>query len=556
MTVKELAKKSLLLKRLVRKHQHTRNQPVWGPLLDRDGQLWDAALEQASRGRKILVATSVGSHLAGTTLESALAVALTLRGAEVHLLLCDAVLPACLSCWSDLYPDHEKFSQEGPGKDCAACFEPADRMYKSLGLAVHRYGDFLSPAEIDEAGQIASSIPFDQISGYKINGMAAGEHALAGALRFFAVGTLDREPCGEKILRRYFRASLLTVFALQNMLEEWDFSSAVFHHGIYVPQGLIGEVCRKNKMHVVNWNPAYRKQCFIFDHDDSYHHTMMTEPTEKWMNMSWDEQRESRLMQYLKSRWYGTEDWIWFHDSKPQFEFETIAAQFGIDPAKPCVGMLTSVMWDAVLHYPSNAFSNMLEWVRCTIDYFLKRPDLQLIIRIHPAEVRGTLPSRQRIADEIKRQYPDLPPNIIVIPPQRNVSTYAVMERCDSVIIYNTKTGVELAAMGIPVIVAGEAWIRGKGFALDVSDPDGYRKILDRLPLGRRMSDEDVLKARKYAYHFFFRRMIPLEFMEPTGKVPPYRIKLASLAGLSRGASEGLDVICDGILQREDFILG
>lgn len=556
MTVKQLAKKSLLLKRLVRKHRHTRNQPDWEPLLDKERQLWDTALERAESGQKVLIATSVGSHLAGTTLESALAVALALRGADVHVLLCDEILPACLSCWSDVYPDHERFSREGPGKDCAYCFEPAYKMYKSLGLTVHRYSDFLSAHEIDETGKIASTVAFQDIGRYETDGVAAGEHALAGALRFFAVGMLNGEPFGEQILRRYFKASLLTVFAVQNMLKEWDFESAVFHHGIYVPQGLIGEVCRKNEVRVVNWNPAYRKQCFIFSHDDTYHHTMMTEPTEKWMDMSWDERRESKLMDYLKSRWRGTDDWIWFHNRRPQFEFEAIASELGIDPDKPCIGMLTSVMWDAVLHYPSNAFDNMLEWVRCTIDYFLQRQDIQLVIRIHPAEVRGTLPSRRRIADEIKRVYSNLPEHIIIIPPESKVSTYAVMSECDSAIIYNTKTGVELAAMGIPVIVAGEAWIRGKGFALDVDNPKEYRSILNRLPLEKRMSDEDVLKARKYAFHFFFRRMIPLDFMEPTGKVPPYRINLSNLAELSPGASEGLDVICDGILRHEDFILG
>lgn len=556
MTIRELAKKSLLLKRFVWKYRHARNQPVWEPILNEERQFWDSVLEQAGRGRKILIATSVGSFLPGTTLESMLAVALTLRGADVHLLLCDAVLPACFSCWSDLYPNHEKFSQEGPGNHCAYCFEPAYKMYESLGLSVHRYSEFLGAQEIEKAGRIASSVAVQDIGHYRIDEIAAGEHALAGALRFFGIGMLNGEPYGEQILRRYLNASLLTVFVTTNMLKKWHFSSVVFHHGIYVPQGLIGEVCRKNNIHVVNWNPGYRKRCFIFSHEDTYHHTMVTESTEQWINIPWNGQLESKLMEYLKSRWYGTEDWIWFHNRKPQFEFKTIASELGIDSDKPCVGMLTSVIWDAVLHYPSNVFDNMLEWVRYTINYFIERTDIQLVIRIHPAEVRGTLPSRQRIADEIESEYPDLPEHIIVIPAQSNVSTYTVMAECDSVIIYNTKTGVELTAMGIPVIVAGEAWVRNKGFALDVSDADDYRHILDRLPLGKRMSRDDVLKARKYAYHFFFRRMIPLEFMEPTGKVPPYRINLPNLAGLARGASKGLDLICDGILNHEDFILG
>ena len=167
MTIKELAKKSLFLKRLVRKRQRTKNQPAWEALLSADRGLWDSALKQAKRGRRILIATSVGSHLAGTTVESVLAVALTLRGADVHLLLCDAVLPACLSCWSDLYPNHKKFSQEGPRKDCTSCFEPAYKMYKSLGLTVQRYSDFLSLDEIENAEEISLSLPSQRSAAMK-----------------------------------------------------------------------------------------------------------------------------------------------------------------------------------------------------------------------------------------------------------------------------------------------------------------------------------------------------------------------------------------------------
>jgi hypothetical protein len=207
-----------------------------------------------------------------------------------------------------------------------------------------------------------------------------------------------------------------------------------------------------------------------------------------------------------------------------------------------------------VLHYPANAFPNMLEWLKCTIDYFIIRPYLQLVIRVHPAEVRGALPSRQRIVEEIKKLYPELPNNIIIIPPESNISTYTVMMQCDSVIIYNTKTGIELAAMGIPIIVAGEAWIRNKGFAFDVDNPKKYLELLDRLPLQRRMSDKDTLMAKKYAYHFFFRRMIPLECIEPAKGNPPYKIKPIKLRDLMSGQSAGLDLICNGILDGSDFI--
>lgn len=280
---------------------------------------------------------------------------------------------------------------------------------------------------------------------------------------------------------------------------------------------------------------------------------MISEPVHSWENMAWGEKKEKRLMDYLASRWRGTQDWIWFHE-KPLFRVEDALRRLGVDFSKPCIGLLTSVVWDAALHYNSNAFPDMISWLIASIDYFSKRKDLQLIIRIHPAEIQGGLPSRQRVADEIRKRYPAIPENVFLIDPESPLSTYAVMKRCNAVIIYNTKTGIELAAMGIPVIVAGEAWIRNKGIACDVSTPAEYIQELDRLPRLNCMSSAEILRARKYAYHFFFRRMIPLEFMEPTGGNPPYRMRIETLEALAPGASPGLDLICDGILSGKEFV--
>jgi len=174
------------------------------------------------------------------------------------------------------------------------------------------------------------------------------------------------------------------------------------------------------------------------------------------------------------------------------------------------------------------------------------------LIRIHPAEVRGTIPSRQPILDEIRKSFPQLPSNVFIIPPQSNSSTYAAMYKCDSVIIYGTKTGVELTSVGIPVVVAGEAWIRGKGLTNDANSPEEYFRLLDRLPARRRLEGETLERARKYAYHFFFRRMIPLPFMGP-GK-PFASVNLGGLKDLLPGRYPGLDVICDGILEGKPFI--
>jgi hypothetical protein len=211
-------------------------------------------------------------------------------------------------------------------------------------------------------------------------------------------------------------------------------------------------------------------------------------------------------------------------------------------------------VWDAQLHFRANAFSSMLQWVHETIGYFRDRPGLQLVIRVHPAERRGTLPSRQPLVDEIRKRWPSLPSNVHVIPPESQVSTYAVLQRCNAALIYGTKMGVELTSVGIPVIVGGEAWIRNKGVTMDASTVAEYRSLLDSLPLSSRLDDKTTQRAKKYAYHFFFRRMIPIGLMAPADGWPPYRPDVDSLPQLAGGADRGLDVICRGILEGSPFI--
>jgi hypothetical protein len=552
-SVKEFLKRYLALKLIKRRYYLRTGRPNWEKLLAGGMAEWQAALESAKNGPKILLATCVGSRLPVAAFESLLAVALTLRGAEAHILLCDSTLPACLECSSAWHNDQTKFSLFGPSQDlCKDCFSTTLRMFHTLGLTVHRFSDLVTPTELETSTEIAASLHVNEIGTYSLDGIAAGEHALAGTLRFFAQGTLGGEPYAEPVLRRYLKSSLISAYAMRRLLRQDEFNCAAAIHGIYVPHGIIGEVARCEKVRFVAWNRAYRKQCFIFSHVDTYHHTLMNEPTEKWENIELTPWMEEVLMDYLKSRWYGTRDWIWFHEN-PLEDLSAITCETGVDFAKPCIGLLTNVVWDAQLHYPANAFPNMIEWLLRTINYFASRPDLQLLIRVHPAEIRGTV-SRQPAVQEIKKSFPVLPDNVFIIPPESRISTYAAMSPCNAVIIYGTKTGVELTSMGIPVIVAGEAWIRNKGITMDAHSSEDYFSILDTLPLKERLDNATIERARKYAYHFFFRRMIPLEFVEQANLPVEFNIRLSGFEQLLPRKSRGLDIICNGIINGNDFI--
>jgi len=543
--------------RLARRWYHARFDayPDWEPVIAADRALWQSARQAAQGGPRVLMATAIGAYAHAVTLESALAAALTFRGAEVHVLLCDGAMTACAECDASLYPAVADFVAHGPSRDlCRDCMWPAERVYAQLGLTIHRYSDWLTAEDRAEARRVGATVPTSGIRALVVDGLAIGEHAYAGALRFFAAGSLEAEPAGDAVLRRYLEAALLTAFASRRLLRALAFTTVVLTHGIYVPWGIVGEVVRREGAHLVTWNVAYRKRRFIFSHDDTYHHTLMTEPREHWERTPLSPAQDRELTKYLSSRREGLFDWIVFHRPRRQ-DAQDIARRIGLDPSKPAIGLLTNVTWDAQLHYPANAFPSMLDWLVQTCEYFATRPDLQLLMRVHPAEISGFPPSRQPVLQELRTRLPRLSPNIIVVPPESDMSTYALMSLCNAAIIYGTKMGVELTSVGLPVIVAGEAWIRNKGLTRDASSPAAYFGILAELPFRGRLDGAQLERARRYAYHFFFNRMIPLPFVDPQAGFPIFRLRLDRLQPLLPGSSAGLDTICDGILSRRPFVM-
>ncbi len=503
-----------------------------------------------SRHQRVLIATSTGLYNHATVCDAAIGAALHARGADVDILLCDGAIPACqMSKLTRL--DAANLANSGQRQLCEQCFALGTQAFKDLPVTLRHYSEWLSAEARSTAAAVAAETPFAEIPTFTWQGLSVGEHAYAGALRFFARADLAKEPFGEAVLRKYLNAALLTAAAVRNLLRAEKYDVIVTHHGIYVPQGIIVETARQEGVRVVCWNPAYRKHTFIFSHGDTYHHTMISEPSEAWEAVELSPTHQSDLLTYLQSRRSGSDDWISFHD-RPRENIDAVLAELGLNRAKPYVALLTSVVWDAQLHYRSNAFPNMLSWIFETIDYFALRPELQLVIRVHPAEVRGAIPSRQKVADEIAEGYPRLPPNVFIVGPDHQASTYALSENANAVLIYNTKAGAEMASLGCTVIVAGEAWIRGKGFTLDASNPGEYRALLDQLPVAKGLTQEQQARAMRYAYHFFFRRMIPLPFIQAVSRYR-YVAQFTTPDDLAPGRFPGLDIVCDGILNQTPF---
>ena len=385
----------------------------------------------------------------------------------------------------------------------------------------------------------------------KANGV--DEHGLAGALRFFARSTLPDGPYERQVLERYLAAAQITENATRSLLSQRRFDVVVAHHGIYTPQGAIARVAEETATRLVTWHPSYRRGRVIFEHDQTYHRGMISEPIERWRSRPLSATQRADLESYLASRMTGSQDWITFQRRAPQNRFE-LERTLGFSFEKPTFLLLGNVAWDARLHYEQSAYGDMIKWAKDTVEWFAARSELQLIVRCHPGEVLTSPRAQDRLDFSLLDAFGgELPENIKVLSPEDEVNTYALAAQSKAALIYNTKMGVELAAAGMPVIVAGDAWIRGKGFSYDASSPEEYRTLLEAATTLEPLTTDQREAAERYAYHFFFRRCIPLNIFDEEKGWPLCALKADAFDQAHAGADEGVDILCQGIMTGAPF---
>lgn len=518
-------------------------------LLDDQWRAQARRLSGMQSAPRVLVATSMGGFNQGAITEKAIAVALMLRGAAVDIFLCDGA-PGCqLTKIGSEPPD--RIIETDARLRCPQCFSQGLAHFQPLGVDLFTLRDNLTSEDIEEAERVATTCTINDLKALTLGRWNIGDYALSGTLRYFARGDLDGEEFAESVARKFVKASVHTARAIDRILATREYEVVVCNHGIYTPQGIIGEVARSRGVRVVNWNPAYRRHCFIFSHGESYHHTMLDEDVAVWDSLEMTSARRQRIFAYLRDRREAKGDWIWFNNA-PDMSFSEISQMLDLDE-RPVVAALTSVVWDACLHYESNAFRNLKDWMLQTIAYFSGRPDLQLIVRVHPAEVSGFVKSRDKMGEAIAKAFPVLPENVRVVLPESDFSTYSLIDNANAVLVYSTKTGIEASAAGARVIVAGEAWVRNKGFTCDATSPHTYRRFLDELPYQTSLPPKLRRRALRYAYHFFFRRMIELPFIKLVGRAS-FEIAINRLEDLAPGVYSGLDCVCNGILEGTPFV--
>ena len=182
---------------------------------------------------------------------------------------------------------------------------------------------------------------------------------------------------------------------------------------------------------------------------------------------------------------------------------EKLRADLGLDE-RPLVLLPANVLGDSLTLGRHTFSKSMTEWMVRTIEFFAKRDDVQFVLRVHPGEGIGWGLS---VYDILMEKFPELPENIHILPADAKVNTYDLVNTADVGLVFTTTVGMEMAMVGLPVIVTGRTHYRDKGFTLEPNSWDEYFELLEKViadPKKYAPSRADVESAWTYAYRFFF----------------------------------------------------
>lgn len=188
---------------------------------------------------------------------------------------------------------------------------------------------------------------------------------------------------------------------------------------------------------------------------------------------------------------------------------QNVRHQLVLDRSRPVVLLCTNVVGDSLALGREVFTDGMADWLAQTAAHFAARPNAQLVVRVHPGELLGAgHPSE----DIVKAAVPQLPPHVLVVPPDSKINTYDLIELAHLGLVYTTTVGMEMAMGGVPVIVAGQTHYRGKGFTLDPATQEDYLRMVDEQvhrPAGTLLGQHEVELAWRYAHRFFFEFPLP-----------------------------------------------
>ena len=471
--------------------------------------------------------------------EYGLAKALELRGHDVQGLLCDGLLPLCeLNLGPTVRPP------------CPVCIGALSRHEDAFGFEYSRASQFISRRDLELAEALVNNTPDEELSALRVDNVPVGTFARRELQRYHRGFVFDPER--DPAYRRWLVSGVLYTWLSDRWLTKVQPDTLGVCSGRTLNTACVYEVARQRGIHVVTWDgTATHADTLMFSHDRPATEVPLDDiwPTEEHRRLS---NVETGTLATFLNLWARSKNTPFPYNTTPVSAPEAIHAELELRFGAPLIVAYTNTSWDIAVIDRDVGFGSMFDWLFELVDYARRNPDIDLVIRAHPAEkmVPRALQSRTPVGKEIRARFRPLPANIRIVEGDNPISSYTLAEMAQVNILYASRFGLELALRGIRPWIAGAVTYRGKGFTLDLESADHMTGLLDTTSSNQRLTETEIELAQRFAYLWFFRYEVRLPLLHPADK----RFVLNSFRELAPGGDQTIDKLCDAIVTGKRFV--
>lgn len=374
----------------------------------------------------------------------------------------------------------------------------------------------------DEAARLlAQPLDATALKELEFHGAAIGRYVLSTISRNLHASAVDLDdPEARRALEWLLPAAIRSTLAADALLDDVRPDVVVFNERNYSDQGPLSDAALRRRLNVVQFVSALQDDGIVFKRFTTetrgLHPRSLSDKTwERVKALPWGERQERELDEDFRRRYDGSDQLSrrlqeWTHPYSP----EEILRKLALDPSKRTAVVFSHVLWDANMFYGVDLFADQGEWFVETVRAACANDRVNWIVKLHPANVwklrRDAYTEELDETHLLRDRVGALPPHVAVLPPQSDVAARSVFDVADWGVTIRGSVGLELPALGVPVLTAGTGFYSGRGFTVDSFTREEYLARLARIEETPPLAPNEIELARRHAHALF--RLRPTRF--------------------------------------------
>jgi hypothetical protein len=389
------------------------------------------------------------------------------------------------------------------------------------------------PVPEDITQSFASLVTFQDVKEFELDGIPLGKMALSTYSRQRATGIMDiGDPAARREVWTWLAYLYKTLVVGERLYAKYGIEMLYFTEVFMEEYGALYYSALKMRLTIVRFAGTVRDNAIVVQHlnreSDRTHFSSLSRQSwsqiSKWSDLS---SVERDLHRNFMDR-YG-DRWALSKRNQPNTRIVPVTEakeMLCIPEGRKVAVIYSHILYDTLFFNGEDLYPSYADWLVETIRAACLNPEVQWFVKVHPSNLwRGELEyfnaGKYEELRLIEEHIGPLPDHVRLVYPDTPLSPYTWLQLADCGVTVRGTSGIELAALGKPVITAGTGRYEEAGISINPRTVGEYEALLANVQNIQPPSKEQMRLGKLFAYATFCMKPFTLDFLRPvprTGK--------------------------------------